>query len=96
MRRDVVVTYDIADEVRLRKVFNIMRGFGDHLQYSVFRCALSEREATRLRSELSGVINHAEDQVLFIDLGPYDAGPDTRTSTLGRTLSRPRRCALVI
>ena len=96
MRKHLVVAYDISDPDRLRKVFKIMRGFGDHLQYSVFRCTLSDRERTRLTAALSAVINQVEDQVLFIDLGPHDANVASRYTTLGRALLHPRRYALVV
>lgn len=96
MRRDVVVCYDISDDDRLRKVFRIMRGFGDHLQYSVFRCALSDQERVRLMGALDGVIHHGEDQVMFIDLGPVDGTSNKRFSTLGRTIMHPKRYAVVV
>jgi len=48
MRRLYIIMYDIADDKRLRLVFKIMRGYGDHLQYSVFRCELSKREKFEL------------------------------------------------
>ena len=38
MRQSYLVCYDISDDKRLRKVFKTMRGYGDHLQYSVFEC----------------------------------------------------------
>ena len=38
MRSSYLVCYDICDDKRLKKVFKAMRGFGDHLQYSVFEC----------------------------------------------------------
>lgn len=41
MRASYLVCYDICDDKRLRKVFRTMRGFGDHLQYSVFECQLT-------------------------------------------------------
>jgi len=34
MRSSYLVTYDIADDKRLRQVFQTMRGYGDHLQFS--------------------------------------------------------------
>ncbi len=96
MRQDTVVSYDISDPDRLRKVFKIMRGFGDHLQYSVFRCALSAQERVRLTSILSGVIDHNEDQVLFVELGPYDEQSQARYTTLGRAMVHPQRHAIVV
>ena len=96
MRKDVVVAYDISDDKRLRQVFKIMRGYGDHLQYSVFRCALSAQERVRLLTALDKVINHQEDQVMFIDLGPSDGTSQARFSTLGRPLTHPRRHAVIV
>ncbi len=69
-RRDFLVTYDISDDRRLRAVFKTMKGFGDHVQYSVFRCALTKTEMTEMMAKLSGLIHHSVDQVLIIALGP--------------------------
>ena len=69
MRRLYLVTYDIADSKRLRLVFKIMREHGDHLQYSVFRCELSDREKFEMIGDLEEVIHHDKDQVLLIPLG---------------------------
>ena len=70
MRLLYIVTYDVCDAKRLRKVFKLMRGYGDHLQYSVFRCELSDRERAELVSRVSDVIKPKEDQVLLFPLGP--------------------------
>ena len=53
MRSSFIVCYDIADPKRLRQVFKIMRGWGDHLQYSVFECQLTKVDTARLRTQLS-------------------------------------------
>jgi CRISPR-associated protein Cas2 len=37
MRQAFVVSYDVCCPKRLRKVFRVLRGFGDHVQLSVFR-----------------------------------------------------------
>src|SRR5437667_5542782 len=72
VRTSYLVCYDVCDDKRLRKVFKAMRGFGDHLQYSVFECQLTASDLVRLRAELGGIIHHKEDQVLFVNLGPAD------------------------
>ena len=41
--RTYIVTYDIADARRWRRVFKTMNGFGEWLQLSVFQCRLSRR-----------------------------------------------------
>ena len=87
MRRDYLVTYDICDPKRLRLVFRIMLGFGDHIQLSVFRCALSESELQKLTERLHKTIHHAEDQVLFVELGPLPER-NPRIHPVGRPYGR--------
>jgi CRISPR-associated protein Cas2 len=84
MQNSYIVCYDICDDKRLRKVFKLMRGYGDHLQYSVFECQLTPSDLVRLRSDLSDLIHHAEDQVLFVDLGPAEGRGDRVITSLGK------------
>ena len=84
MRNSFIVCYDICDPKRLRQVFKIMRGWGDHLQYSVFECQLTKMDAARLRTQLSNVIHHTEDQVLFVNLGPAEGRGDRVISAIGK------------
>ncbi len=87
MRRSYLVCYDIADDKRLRRVFKIMRGYGDHLQFSVFECQLTAIDLARLRAVLSAEIHHTEDQVLFVDLGPSEGRGDRVITALGKPYS---------
>jgi CRISPR-associated protein Cas2 len=87
MRNTYLVCYDIANDFRLRKVHKTMRGFGDHLQYSVFECQLTRADLARCRHLLSEIINNREDQVLFVDLGPVEGRGDRVISALGRAYS---------
>jgi CRISPR-associated protein Cas2 len=87
MRTSYLVCYDICDDKRLRRVFKVMRGYGDHLQYSVFECQLTSLDLVRLRSELSGIIHHDEDQVLFVNLGPAEGRGDRVITALGKPYS---------
>ncbi|MGE3277891.1 MAG: CRISPR-associated endonuclease Cas2 [Vicinamibacterales bacterium] len=84
MRNTFLVTYDISDDTRLRRVHKVMRGFGDHLQYSVFECQFSQTDLVRCRHALGKVIHHVEDQVLFVDLGPVEGRGDRVITALGR------------
>jgi CRISPR-associated protein Cas2 len=65
-----LVSYDISNPKRLRKVARALEGFGVRLQYSVFECPLDEMRLAKLKVELQGLVNHDEDQVLFVSLGP--------------------------
>lgn len=64
-----IVTYDVSDSKRLRKVYQTMRGYGRWLQFSVFECKLSKKGLIYLRIALEAIIVKGEDQVLFLDLG---------------------------
>jgi CRISPR-associated protein Cas2 len=87
MRSSYLVTYDIADDKRLRMVFKTMRAYGDHLQFSVFECQLTAADLARLKGELSGIIHHTEDQVLFVYLGPAEGRGDRAITSLGKPYS---------
>lgn len=67
-----VVTYDIADQKRWRRVFNVMNGYGEWLQLSVFQCRMNRQRHAELVSLLDGMIHHGEDHVLFVDVGPAE------------------------
>ena len=84
MRNSYIVSYDIADPKRLRKVFKKMRAWGDHLQLSVFECQLRPIDLVRLRADLADIIHHDEDQVLFVDLGPTEGRGDRVITALGK------------
>lgn len=84
MRNSYIVSYDIADPKRLRKVFRKMRAWGDHLQLSVFECQLRPIDLVRLRADLADIIHHDEDQVLFVDLGPTEGRGDRVITALGK------------
>lgn len=95
MRQVYIVTYDISDDRRRDQVFRILRGVGDHLQFSVFRCEASGTELVRLKGRLRDAINSAEDQVLFADLGPSDGRATTAIAAIGRGYTHPERHAII-
>ena len=84
MRTSYLVCYDICDEKRLRTVYNTMRNFGTHVQYSVFECQFTPSDLVRCREALRGIIKHSEDQVLFVNLGPTEGRGDRVITALGK------------
>lgn len=84
MRQSYLVCYDISDDKRLRKVFKTMRGYGDHLQYSVFECQFTASDLIRCRAALARIIHHDEDQVLFVHLGSAEGRGDRVITALGQ------------
>ena len=83
MRQAYIVSYDVCEPKRLRAVFKIVKGYGEHLQLSVFRCELDARELVELQAKLEQVIHHGEDQVLFVDMGPAEGRGRECISSLG-------------
>lgn len=92
-----LVCYDVADPKRLRKVYQLMKGFGDPLQYSVFRCELSPQKLQALREKLWELLNFAEDRVMIADLGPSEARGANCLELWGQPRSEPtERRAVVV
>ncbi len=60
-----------------------MLGFGDRVQYSVFLCDLSDSEKILMREGLNPLINHREDKIMMIRLGPADGRVSENIETLG-------------
>ena len=97
MRNRYLVSYDIADAKRLRRVYRTLRGFGDWLQFSVFRCDLSPSELVLLREALTPIIHHREDQIMLVNLGPAERRGSETIETLGRALvQEPERLAVIV
>jgi CRISPR-associated protein Cas2 len=90
-----IVTYDISDPKRWRRVFKAMHGYGDWLQLSVFQCRLSRRRRQELETRLRGLIKAGEDHVLLIDVGPADK-IELAMASLGKTVAKIERQATVI
>jgi CRISPR-associated protein Cas2 len=96
MRNRYIVTYDISDDDRRNGVFRTLRGCGDHIQYSVFRCDLSDSERITMIAALHPLIDHGEDQILLIDLGPVDGRAANCVNALGRRYLSRERTVVVI
>lgn len=76
MRSVFLIAYDITCPKRYRKIYPVMCGYGDPLQYSVFRSELSDQELHSLKELLWPLMNHDEDRVMIVDLGPINGRGD--------------------
>lgn len=90
-----IVTYDIADDRRWRRVYRVMNGYGRWLQLSVFQCRLTPRRRQDMAAALEAVIHNRDDHVLIIDVGPADT-IDPRVESLGKTFESVQRQAIVV
>jgi len=95
MKRCFIVTYDIADDKRLRHVAKVMKAYGQRIQFSVFRCELTRRHRVELEADLSLKIDHREDQILFIDLGQVPGRGEECIESMGRAYLEPPRNSVV-
>jgi CRISPR-associated protein Cas2 len=90
-----IVTYDIGDDKRWRRVFRILNGQGEWLQLSVFQCRLTRARALELQARLTDAISAADDHVMLIDVGPAD-GVKPRVQSIGKRAYAPVERAPVI
>ncbi|MEM6731402.1 MAG: CRISPR-associated endonuclease Cas2 [Myxococcota bacterium] len=91
-----IVSYDICDPKRLRRVHKVMKGFGDALQYSVFICDLSPMARVKCETSLRAEINEREDQVLFINIGKTSGRGKVAVEALGIPYEAPDRSAIIV
>ena len=90
-----VVSYDISEPKRWRRVFKIMKGYGAWLQLSVFQCRLTRMRMLQLEARLGEVINLQEDHVLLLDIGPAE-NMKPRVRSLGKRFEAVEREAVIV
>ena len=78
-----VVSYDIMDRKRLCRVHTAMKGFGQPVHYSVFRCDLTAKGRVEMVAVLSELIKLDEDRIMIIDMGSTEGGVEDRIEFLG-------------
>ena len=96
MRIGYIVSYDITCPKRWRKVYRAMMGYGDHVQYSVFRCELSDADKVAMIARLDALINHKDDQVLVVNMGPAPGRSDDSVIALGKPYTPKERVVVVV
>ncbi|KYC43864.1 CRISPR-associated protein Cas2 [Scytonema hofmannii PCC 7110] len=62
-----LICYDIRCQKRWRKAYKLLEGYGERIQYSIFRCWLNQRTREKLRWELEKILT-TEDAILFLRL----------------------------
>jgi CRISPR-associated protein Cas2 len=62
-----LICYDIRCPKRWRKAYKLLQGYGESVQYSIFRCRLTLRDREKLRWELEQILSQ-EDNLLLMGL----------------------------
>ncbi len=62
-----VISYDIGDPKRWKKVYKRLNGYGRRLQFSIFRCRLTKIEVEKLRWELEKDLS-TDDKLLILSV----------------------------
>jgi CRISPR-associated protein Cas2 len=91
-----VVSYDIMNPKRLHHVHKTMKGFGDPIHYSVFRCNLTNKGKIELMAALAEIIKHDEDRIMIVDLGPLDGRVEEKIEFMGVHPSQMESKAVVV
>lgn len=86
-RHVYMVSYDVRQARRLRRVHRLMKRYGMWAQYSVFRCVLGPWDLHRLLEALGDEIDPQADQVFVMDLGPEDGRGHGALRVLGQPLA---------
>ena len=82
-QRLYIVAYDISHPKRWRRIFKLMKGYGEWVQLSVFQCRLTPKQHAELIALLDGMIHHTEDHIILMDLGLAD-NVNPRVVSLGK------------
>ncbi len=86
MPRCYLVCYDIRDPKRLRRVHQVLKGYGQSWQYSVFFCVLKDIDRVRLQNDLEEEMNLKEDQAMILDLGPNEKQVRNAATVIGQPM----------
>lgn len=66
-----LVTYDISCNKRRKKVSDLLEGYGQRVQFSVFECVLTADKYHELRQRLIQRVKADEDSVRFYPLSRH-------------------------
>ena len=90
-----IVTYDISDDKRWRRLFKVMHGYGEWLQLSVFQCRLTRTRHAELVHLIEGILHHEKDHLLMLDIGPAE-NVQPRVLSIGKTFSPVVRAPVIV
>jgi CRISPR-associated protein Cas2 len=66
-----VIVYDITCDKRRKKVSDLLEGYGQRVQYSVFECVLNQTKYSELQKRLRKQVKSSEDSIRFYPLSKH-------------------------
>ncbi len=66
-----VIVYDITCDKRRKKVSDLLEGYGQRVQYSVFECILNQTKYSELQKRLRKQVKSSEDSIRFYPLSKH-------------------------
>ena len=90
-----IVTYDIADDKRWRRLFKLMHGYGEWLQLSVFQCRLTRMRHAELVQLIEGILHREKDHLLMLDIGPAE-NVQLRVLSIGKAFAPVERAPVIV
>jgi CRISPR-associated protein Cas2 len=58
-----IISYDVVEDRRRAKVLKLLKGYGTHVQYSVFECDLQPLQLEQIGRKLTALIDLTTDSV---------------------------------
>ena len=82
----IIVSYDISDDKRRRKVAKILEGHGYRVQFSVFECDLEDHQIKKLWIRLKPLVSTKKGE--SIRFYPLHADSADKVQVLGKDHAR--------
>jgi CRISPR-associated protein Cas2 len=69
-----IVSYDIPNNKRRKKVADLLEGYGKRVQLSVFECELSDKQFKEMYQRIQKCVNYEEDNIRFYPVSSHTMG----------------------
>jgi len=66
-----IITYDIPCDKRRKQIADLLEGYGQRVQYSVFECILTHHKYKELQKRLRKQVNILEDKIRFYPVSKH-------------------------
>jgi CRISPR-associated protein Cas2 len=66
-----VIAYDVSCDRRRKKISDLLEGYGERVQYSVFECILTKNKYKNLRQRLQKCCLENEDSIRFYPISQH-------------------------